>query len=113
MAVFLYKALAADASNARGMIVADSPRQARDELRTRGLTIHELVERPAAAPRTPHRRTSGRLAGRGPGFVRELATLRGVGMPLTEALSLIASQRETGRRAAAFSAVVLSLRDRV
>ena len=39
MAVFEYKAMDLDATSVAGTIVADSPRQARDILRDRGLTI--------------------------------------------------------------------------
>lgn len=43
MAVFTYKALQDDSSEVTGAIVADTPRQARDQLRARGLTVQGLA----------------------------------------------------------------------
>ena len=47
MAVFAYKALDPSAACVRGVLAADSPRQARDVLRGRGLTVQQVA--PAAA----------------------------------------------------------------
>lgn len=112
MAVFAYKAYSPDASAASGLIVADTPRDARDTLRARGLIVHEVVPResaPAAggwraALRPSARGTSAKVAS----FIRELSTLLGVGIPLVEAIDTIHSQHK-GR----FAAALLALRDRV
>jgi type II secretory pathway component PulF len=48
MAVFAYKAADGGAAIVRGTIAADSPRQARDQLRARGLVVQEIS--PQAQP---------------------------------------------------------------
>jgi type II secretory pathway component PulF len=111
MAVFAYKALAADASVVDGMIVADTPRDARDSLRARGLTVQEVAPgRDAAgagwARLLPGSR--GATQAKVVSFLRELSTLLGVGVPLVEAVDTIRSQHR-GR----FAASLLVLRDRV
>ena len=42
MAVFTYEAVAAGGQRVRGLLRADTPRQARDELRGRGLAVASL-----------------------------------------------------------------------
>ena len=111
MAVFLYSACPADGDGAlmRGTVAADSPRQARDHLRERGLLIHSLAEQPAV----PHtgiwsRYLVRRQAGHITGFLQELATLLGAGLPLLEALDTITRQH-TGR----FQRTIMLIRDHV
>lgn len=119
MGVFTYKAVASNASVVSGMIVADTPRDARDSLRGQGLTVHEVVPHadrgatgPAAAgaaSRLPWRR--GHVPGAAAkvvSFIRELSTLLAVGVPLLEAIDTIKRQHR-GR----FGAALLTLRDRV
>ncbi|HZK80709.1 MAG TPA: type II secretion system F family protein [Humisphaera sp.] len=115
MAVFTYKALGAGA-DVSGTIAADTPHQARDLLRERGLVVRDIRDytagptsragasiRPLFAFRLRrswrHHSTT---------FIREISTLLGVGVPLLEALETIARQHK-GR----FHAAVLLLRDRV
>lgn len=111
MAVFNYKAQDADASIVRGTLVADTPRQVRDQLRAKGLTVQEV--RPTTRGGTAAELTHPPLLGlrhrtRVAVFIRELATLLGVGIPLVEALQTLARQQRGRLRI-----VVLSLQDRV
>src|SRR3954452_23073678 len=109
MAVFAYKAVAGDASAVSGLIVADTPRDARDTLRARGLTVEEVAPRAAGGKGAWSWRGGGRGdAARVTSFIRELSTLLGVGIPLVEAIDTIQSQHR-GR----FAAALLALRDRV
>lgn len=122
MAVFTYRATdTAAAGELRGTVAADTPRQARDLLRGRGLTVLD-VETSAAAGRDARQDGAGRRpsvlrriwrGGRPAGhavtdFIRELATLLSVGLPLHEALSVVARQRS-----GALYPTILDLRERV
>src|SRR5687768_13020511 len=89
MGVFAYKALAADASVVDGMIVADTPRDARDSLRARGLTVQQVAPGRGAASAGWHRLlpgSRGAAQAKVVSFLRELSTLLGVGVPLVEAI---------------------------
>jgi type II secretory pathway component PulF len=112
MPVFAYKAVAANTSAVAGLIVADTPRDARDSLRARGLTVQEVSPRNSAGSGTGWLgllRRGGRTdAAAVNTFIRELATLLGVGIPLVEAIDTIQSQHR-GR----FAAALLALRDRI
>ncbi|MDB5323584.1 MAG: hypothetical protein JWN40_5215 [Phycisphaerales bacterium] len=110
MAVFAYKAVAGDASAVSGLIVADTPRDARDTLRARGLTVEEVAPREGGRGRGwGFLRRGGRGdAARVNSFIRELSTLLGVGIPLVEAIDTIQSQHK-GR----FAAALLTLRERI
>src|SRR5688500_33673 len=108
MAVFTYKASDLRAGQTSGTIAADTPRQARDLLRDRGLLVRDLRDHRPARGRATCVRTSGRLANQANLFIRELSTLLGVGVPLLEALDTIAKQHR-GR----FHASIIQLRDRV
>ena len=109
MAVFEYKAIDLDASGLAGTVVADTPRQARDHLRERGLTVTHLTEcRTDRAPTLLERRR-GRAAGHEiTAFVRELATLTAVGIPLHGALETLVAQHHRG-----LGTVIQDLGDRV
>ena len=92
MATFTYEAL-----EGRGTVVAESPQAARRQLRERGLT----VARVKAKRETPSllglvRRDRLDLAD----FARQLATLVGVGSPVTEAIEAVARQHSGRTRAA-------------
>lgn len=107
MAVFAYKALDASAARIRGVLTADTPRQARDTLRSRGLTVEQIVPRAAnRSARAP--RVSARNSARVVQFVRELAMLLGAGIPLLEAIDTIARQHR-----GAFREALAMLRDRI
>ena len=112
MAVFAYKAFDPAAGAVSGMVVADTPRDARDSLRARGLTVQEVA--PSRASFGGRRRLPFATAGRRGtstkvvSFIRELSTLLGVGIPLVEAIDTIHAQHR-GR----FAAALLTLRDRI
>jgi len=115
VAVYAYIALEADASRVEGTVIADTPRQARDDLRDRGLTVQSITDRPRKASRG----TWSRWVLRGSRhtqdvqmLVRELSTLVGVGLPLLDAIDTVLRQLK-GPKHAAFRGVVLTLRDRV
>jgi len=91
--VFLYKAMDLDASANAGTIVADTPRQARDVLRGRGLTITQIEPvGDATATSFGARRRGRRARGQVTGFIRELATLLKAGIPLLAALRTLSAQ---------------------
>ena len=85
MPAFAYRAL-----ESSGTVNADSLRAARDELRGRGLTVAEVREVKTA--RTSNRRAVRTQRFQLQRFARELATLLGVGVPVLEALEVMARQ---------------------
>ena len=116
MAVFLYKAIDATTDDVSGTIAADTPRQARELLRERGLVVRDIADfEPSTKSRRAARHTKfvgasrrGATRHQATTMIRELSTLLGVGVPLLEAFETIARQH-AGR----FHAVVVTLRDRV
>jgi general secretion pathway protein F len=113
MAVFSYRALDSRYLPTTGTIAADTPRQARDQLRAKGLLVEQIDTQIASQKRTltllgmlfaPGRRDAARIGQ----LVRQLATLLGVGSPLLESLDTLARQH-TG----SFRKVLLLLRDKV
>ncbi len=112
MAVYLYTASSPGSARAapiRGTITADSPRQARDQLRAQGLAIRDVVEQ------STRRRTNAldhylaaRQTGRVTALLQEMSTLLAAGIPLLEALDTITRQH-TGR----FRQSILLLHDHV
>jgi type II secretory pathway component PulF len=110
VAVFTYKAADAQAMRLSGTIAADTPRQARDALRERGLVVQELADvRPTGGGMRLFRVRRIRSTDAAvTTFVRELSVLLTVGVPVTEALATLASQHR-GR----FGPAILLLRDRV
>jgi len=109
MPVFAYKAVDLDASAVAGTVVADTPRQARDDLRGRGLTVAEITPARGAGRASLWRRHRARAAqGETVAFIRELATLLASGIPLLAALDTLVRQHGGG-----FRAVLQGLRDRV
>lgn len=109
MAVYTYKALEAGGATAAGTVTADTPRQARDILRSRGLTIQE-VRKPRASFSLTGLSLPFRKKHRAEvvTFVRELSTLLAVGIPMLQAIDTIAKQHK-----GEFHALLLQLRDRV
>jgi type II secretory pathway component PulF len=109
MAVFAYKASDGSASLIRGTISADTARQARDELRGRGLVIHDiLAERTSQKRVWSFLRRTNRTSSKVSNVVRELATLLGAGIPLLEALDTL-----SGQYRGSFQSSLLTLRERV
>ena len=111
MAVFTYRATTAAAQAVSGTLVADTPRQAREQLQDRGLTVRSVVPKPQRGAATAAWRARWgrrRLSGRSVGFTRDLATLLAVGVPLADAVGTLAEQS-----AGPFRSVLLQLQDRV
>lgn len=92
--VFEYKAIDQKEIARQGAIDSDSPRQARQQLRERGLRVVKLEEattqggRSLSIPRFFKRSWNHWLAN----FASEMATLLSVGVPLMEALETLTSQ---------------------
>ncbi|GAB4167838.1 MAG: GspF family T2SS innner membrane protein variant XcpS [Wenzhouxiangellaceae bacterium] len=105
MAAFEYRALDRQ-REVRGLIQADSPRQARAMLRERGLL-------PLSVDRVARRATLGgrwRLARERALLLRQLASLLGAGLPLDEALAVAAEPaglKQSGRAIAQIRSRVL------
>lgn len=110
MAVYAYIATSgAGVIPVRGTIAADSPRQARDQLRAQGLLIRDLSEKRAGQRgRGFEYYVATRQAYQVPGLFQEMATLLSAGIPLLEALDTITRQHE-GR----FKQSIMLLRDHV
>jgi type II secretory pathway component PulF len=109
MAVFTYKALDAAAQAVSGTLVADTPRQAREQLHDRGMLVQEVVQRKSKSARqTALLSFRRRYTARNIEFIRDLSTLLGVGVPLADALTTLAQQQPSG-----FRSVLLQLQDRV
>jgi type II secretory pathway component PulF len=107
MAVYTYKASDPSAIETTGTIAADTPRQARDLLRDRGLTVRNL------AHAETRRKSRAPLFSASSSYVvtlflRELSTLLSVGVPLLEAMETLAQQHH-----GSFRMHLLVLRDRV
>jgi type II secretory pathway component PulF len=111
MPVFAYQALNPELHIVKGTVAADTPQQARMELRSQGLQVERLTEH---AERGPGVRLS--LPGLGQRIrpaslasaIRELATLLSVGIPLMQALDVLLKQYEPPLHTS-----LLQLRDRV
>lgn len=109
MPVFVYKAIDQRRAVSSGTIAADSPRQARDSLRARGLKVEE-IRLQDAVPRGRARWLFRKRAGAAQlaSLLRELATLLAVGIDLVEALGTLAEQHR-----GQFQTAILMLKDRV
>ena len=111
MAAFDYKALNSQGRTLSGVVEADSSRQARQQLRERGLTPLSLEE---ARARMQRDAGIGLLA---PGLpvkslalvTRQMATLIQAGLPLEEALQTISRQTDNAR----IRSIMLAVRARV
>ncbi len=108
MPVFTYNAADEAAEEISGTIAADTPRQARDLLRERGLTIRDIRTYQPAIKSKSARWISRSHRHQVTQFIRELATLLGAGVPLIDCLETIGRQHK--RR---FRSALLLLRDRV
>ena len=112
MAVYAYIATgegAGPAGTVRGTITADSPRQARDQLRQRGLAVRDVTEQLAGVQSGWRAKYLARRAGgNATGLLQEMSTLLSAGVPLLDALDTITRQH-TGR----FQRTILLLRDHV
>jgi type II secretory pathway component PulF len=107
--VYNYQGERTNGSSAKGTITADTPRQARDLLRTQGISVRKLSD--TAVQSTSKRWfTFGTrsLQTQWTGATHELAMLLHAGIPLLDGLDTIARQ-QTG----AFQTILLGVRDRV
>jgi len=109
MGIFAYQASSAQRI-ARGTIIADSPLQAREQLRAQGMRVRDLKEVRARGAQglakglTWRRRPDIEVTG----LVQELSTLLGAGIPLLEALDAVTMQ--FGRR---FASTLMIVRQQV
>ena len=110
MAVFHYTGVNAESTIVRGTISADTPRQARDQLRDEGLSVRTIDESKTAtgtyrlSMRIPFRSFRVQWAT----AVHELAMMLHAGIPILEALDTIAAQNR-----GFFRVAILKLRDQV
>lgn len=107
MAVYEYKAFDVDAATVAGTVVAGTPRQARDVLRDRGLSVAQLRQLRRQGRLWPWL-PAGSRRHQVVAFTRELSTLLGAGIPLLEALQTLTAQH--GRR---FRPVIQAVADDV
>jgi len=112
MAVYGYTAVqpgAAQSGPIRGTITADSPRQARDQLRAQGLSIRDIAEQtPSKGQSWLNYYLTRRQANKVTGLFQEMSTLLAAGIPLLRTLDTIARQHN-GR----FKQAIMLLRDHV
>ena len=109
MPVFAYKAMDQDASAVSGQVAADTPRQARDLLRERGLVIESMAEHAQTGDRHKWRPWAARpRLDRVAECIRDLSTLLAAGIPLLDALDVL-----TGQFGGPFRPVLLALREDV
>lgn len=129
MAIFAYQATDLGGGATSGTVAADSPRQARDLLRERGLAVSRMAPlEERAAGRLARRRVARRHQAEVVSFARELATLLSAGISLLSALHTLALQHgrqlrtaiqhlaeriAAGERLADFREKALRLRSRV
>ena len=115
MPVYQYKALDATGKHARGVIDADTPREAREALRARALSVTEMVALDAGAksvaaasrgarPLFPRLGSGKRLLELAM-LTRQLATLLAAGITVTDSLSAIIDQLEDDRLEGVFRSV--------
>ncbi len=109
MAVYQYNALDVDNTPVDGIVTADTSRQARDQLRERGLTITAIEQASTKAGALAgglggKRRSEAQVRA----FVRELSTLLRSGIVLLPALNTLSDQH--GRK---FSTVIKHLADQI
>ena len=110
MAVFHYTGVNAESTIVRGTISADTPRQARDQLREEGLSVRTIDEARTASGtyrlsmRIPFRSFRVQWAT----AVHELAMMLHAGIPILEALDTITAQNR-----GFFRVAILKLRDQV
>ena len=117
MGVYSYSATDHSATLVQGTLIADTPREARNRLRDQGLSIHEIEESDEVTSGGDHFsvfRGLWGMMGRRPDtatFLRELATLLEVGVPMLEALDTALSALPPRQRA--FRRALLKVRERV
>ena len=108
MSVYAYKAVDSNSVTSEGTIVADSARQARDALRSRGLVVRDILQRKEESTTWKVLTRKRSSATRTTMAIRELATLLSVGVPLVEAVETVSKQYR-----GAFRTCLLLLKDRI
>jgi general secretion pathway protein F len=109
MAVFSYTGVDRDSSVVRGTVAADTPRQARDQLRGEGVRVRKLAEcATRSSARWRPRLSLTPLRSQWATAVHELAMLLHAGIPMLDALDTLTDQNR-----GAFRAALLGVRDRV
>lgn len=112
MAAYSYQALDAGGRTRKGVIQADTPRDARQQLRDQGLNPLAVE---AVAGRSARTATGGgrRLLRRGDLtlLLRELATLSRAGLPLEESLAALSQQAHRGGLRQRLAALRAALRE--
>ena len=109
MAVFAYSGRTADRGVVRGTVAADTPRQARDQLRSEGVRVQRISEyRQSGGSSLLASLAARRGRAQWAHAVHELAMLLHAGTPMLEALDTLAGQSRGGFRDA-----MLGVRDRV
>lgn len=95
MPVYAYRAIDESRVPVQGTVTAETPRQARDTLRSRNLVVESIEPKrePATDRWLPWARR-GRYEAQLVQVVRELATLTSAAIPLSEALETIAEQQK-------------------
>ena len=91
MPVFKYQAVDLDRSEIAGSLIADTSRQARDQLRSKGLRILDIAEvkdKKSASQLFAKKTSQAEVIN----FIRELATLLSAGIPLLNALNTLERQ---------------------
>lgn len=113
MPIFEYQAIQVGGEATNGIVTADSPRQAREQLRGQDVFVTDLKPVEGDSGRTPLWRLPSSLSGRRLRTValatRQFSTMLGSGMPLTEAISALTEQVEDQR----FARVLREVRERV
>lgn len=109
MAVFSYTGIDAAENLVRGTIQADTPREARDSLRGRGIRVRRIAAcREKSARFTVANVAVRRSQSQWATAVSELAMLLHAGIPMLDAIDTIADQNR-----GAFQAALLSVRERI
>ncbi|GLS03163.1 type II secretion system protein GspF [Chitiniphilus shinanonensis] len=94
MTAFRYRAVRADGAAAQGLIEADTPRAARQQLREQGLWVSEIESVGGGARRRGERRLGTQRLSL---MTRQLATLLDAGLPLEQALAVLVEQSDGER----------------
>ncbi len=93
MPLFQYSAVGPDHRRVHGVLTADSPRDARDQLRSRGLTVENVGEDQPRQRSIAISWSPGSKA-RVSQIIRELSTLSHAGIPLADALQTLIRQHQ-------------------
>lgn len=110
MAVFHYTGVKPDSTVVRGTVSADTPRQARDQLRGEGIRVKQISE---ASTTSTNKKVSLALPLRSFRFqwataIHEMAMMLHAGIPILDALDTVADQNR-----GPFRVAMLKVRDRV